>query len=179
MCIFLFLLKCGRNWSSLQYFFMLDHAKSMVNMSCNHGVTRYLRICCVKTKTNLVFLGVKIWEQLVITLELLHAGPCKAHGRHVLQQQGYRKSHIIYQQNLFYEKTKMNIVFILIKMSEKLVITFMFLHAGPYKAQGCHVLQPQGFPRLLISYRKYHNNILNKQDLFYEKTKMHIVFILI
>ena len=40
----------------------------------------------------------------------------------------------------------MNIVFILIKMSEKLVITFMFLHAGPCKAHGCHVLQPQGFP---------------------------------
>ena len=34
----------------------------------------------------------------------------------------------------------MNIVFILIKMSEKLVITFMFLHAGPCKAHGCHVL---------------------------------------
>ena len=136
---------------------MLDRAKPMVNMSYNHRVTRYLRICCVKTKTNLVFLGVKIWEQLVITLELLHAGPCKAHGRHVLQQQGYRKSHIIYQQNLFYEKTKMNIVFILIKMSEKLVITFMFLHAGPCKAHGCHVLHLRFSRYHRICYMKTRN----------------------
>ena len=53
----------------------------------------------MKTKMNLVFLGVKIWEKLVITLVLLHAGPCKAHGQHVLQQQGYQKSHMILNTN--------------------------------------------------------------------------------
>ena len=40
---------------------MLDHANPMVDMSYNHRVTRYLRIFCMKTKMNLVFLGVKIW----------------------------------------------------------------------------------------------------------------------
>ena len=61
-----------------------------------------------------------MWEKLVITSELLHAGPCKAYGQHVLQQQGYqiffgKSNHdFIDKQDLFYENTKMHIVFILI-----------------------------------------------------------------
>ena len=41
---------------------------------------------------------IEMCEKLVITLVLFHAGPCKAHGQHVLQPQGYQTS-----QNLLYE----------------------------------------------------------------------------
>ena len=44
------------------------------------------------------FILIKMWEKLVITLMLLDAGPCKAHGRHVSQPQGYQIS-----QDFLYE----------------------------------------------------------------------------
>ena len=44
------------------------------------------------------FILIEMWEKLVITLVLFHAGPCKAHGQHVLQPQGYQIS-----QNLLCE----------------------------------------------------------------------------
>ena len=54
-----------------------------------------------KLKWILFILGLKFGSSwLVITSELTIAGPCKTHGQHVLQQQGYqkylRKSHTIH-----------------------------------------------------------------------------------
>ena len=44
------------------------------------------------------------------------------------------------------------------------------------KAHGQHVLQQQGYQKF---FGKCHHDFIDKQDLFYENTKMHIVFILI
>ena len=57
-----------------------------------------------KLKWILFFLGLKFGSSwLVMTSELLPVGPCKAHGQHVLQQQGYlkslRKTHMILYTN--------------------------------------------------------------------------------
>ena len=69
---------------------MLDHVKPMVINSDDNRIISYLIIILYlnvkqflfyeKTKMHIDIILIKMWKKLVITLMLLDAGPCKAHG---------------------------------------------------------------------------------------------------
>ena len=93
----LFWLKCESNLSSLCWTIQSPWWTCLTTT----GLPDILGFSVWKLKWILFILGLKFGSSwLVITSELTIAGPCKTHGQHVLQQQGYqkylRKSHTIH-----------------------------------------------------------------------------------
>ena len=113
---------------------MLDHV--VINSDDNRIISYLIMILYSNSFCSMKILKcilIKIWEKLVITLVLLDARPCKAHGWYVLQPTRYL--------GIFCMKTKTKSCFSWDKIWEKLVITSEPLYAGPCKAHGQHVLQ--------------------------------------